>query len=342
MLIEKDKRLMAKISMESGDRNMPEIVKILNKKTIAKLFTLNDMACNIGMKDAYIYSAMDALSALQENRWRKSKDGYEFIKTFYSGIQGFNDSRNEARNTEALRFIDDFNKLPSLLQKKFSDEEGALLSEMPESMYKPILNILNTQISKASETLKPGESLDNGIEDAKRDKIRVTLKKEDGDENLYQYRMGYVAPGFSSSFSVSDFERKVAEHEKVKFATNSNPNHDIYESINFEFPKSAYRTIRELQKIVSVSERKATLVDVMSKLNKEYNINYVVDCKDLFPQTANVRFQNVPLHRAMDILTRVYADTEWEWRKLGFIVVRAPYNPARVRRYSGSGRVGSN
>jgi hypothetical protein len=37
----------------------------------------------------------------------------------------------------------------------------------------------------------------------------------------------------------------------------------------------------------------------------------------------------MPLGQALDELTRIYPDTEWEWRKYGFLVVRGPMNPMR-------------
>lgn len=48
------------------------------------------------------------------------------------------------------------------------------------------------------------------------------------------------------------------------------------------------------------------------------------------PQRADVRLYRMTLGKALDRLTEIYQDTEWEWRKYGFPVIRGPRNPART------------
>lgn len=151
-----------------------------------------------------------------------------------------------------------------------------------------------------------------------------------GDINLY--RITVQGPGQSTSFKINDYEyrqqQQDAERRKRERAGELSP---LYVPTAFEIPNAQAKKRPELKKVVQLDLDRATLVQTLIQLHEKYDIPFVTDPPPLREkaQRVDIHLGPMPLGEVLDKLTQLYKDTEWEWRKYGFLVVRGPFNHAR-------------
>jgi hypothetical protein len=101
--------------------------------------------------------------------------------------------------------------------------------------------------------------------------------------------------------------------------------------VKFALTQEAAKRLPALERKVTIQMRDVSFPEVLRYLHNVYNIAYVCDPGGVMPQRANVNIVNMPLGKALDRLTQIYKDTEWEWRKLNFLLLRGPQNPSRTQ-----------
>lgn len=323
MLIEKDSQLAARISFQKKDAPLEEVLKELRKKTKLSISSTLSRRYALFASEKPLFSVMDSIAALDELRWEKIETGYELIQSFYTGREPVN-ALQEVYNREGMKLIHAFLSLPKATKEGL--KKGMSLDQLPEAMYPPVLTTIQAQLRADLTTLKPGESIDATPADFTRSRIRVFVEEAEGDGNFNQYKVQFAAPALSAGYTVNDYAEKRELHEKEKFRNNENPAFPHYEAISGEVAPAKARAQKELVQPVAISLRNVTFPDVLGFLAEKYNIASVADTASLMPQVATVRLPELPLARALDRLTRLYESTEWEWRRLGFVVVRGPYN----------------
>jgi hypothetical protein len=326
MRLEKDPLLAKRLSLKKAKITVGELLKDLKKQTPLSLSTVLEQQYACGCEEIPLSALMDAIAALDELRWKKKETGYELVQSFYTGTES-DDPLNSLYNREGMKMIHEFLKLPKETRDLL--KSGMSLSQLPEKMYPPMFNTVNAQYN--SERTKPGESIDAKPSDFSRERIRIYVEEVESDGNFNQYKVQYSAPGMSAGYTVSDYAEKRETHDREKAKNNDDPAFPLYEAISSEVPPSKARQQKELNRLVKIELRGVQFPEVLASLAEKYSVPFVCNVPLMMPQKATVRLAEMPLYRALDRLTRIYDETEWEWRRLGFIVVRGPSNPSRIR-----------
>lgn len=330
MRIERDPDLQKLVSLQGDGIVAKDILKELQKHTRRRLTTQLAKQFTLGCSDCKLHAVLDGVSALEELRWERNPAGYELIETFYMGPV-YLDSAQEYQNQQATSIINDFSKL-SKAEKDKLKTDGCQLSSLPYSFYPPIYNSIKSEIEKESAKLAPGESIAVTVSDLTRDKIRIYISEMPTQGDVKAYNIKYVANGISSSYRVNDYPAKKIAHESERDKNNDDESYAFYESVNFELSPSKARLEKKLNEHVEISLKNATLSEVLKLLNEKYTISFVCDTARKNDFRASVRLEEMALSRALDRLTRIFPDTEWEWRRQGLLIVRGSLNLARLRR----------
>ena len=103
----------------------------------------------------------------------------------------------------------------------------------------------------------------------------------------------------------------------------------LYETRKFELTRMEARDLPVFQQKITLTGKQMTFPQVLQSLHQKYGISYVCDPQRYMPQRADIKIPSLPLGDALDYLTGVFHDTEWEWRKYNVLIVRGPLNPAR-------------
>jgi hypothetical protein len=113
--------------------------------------------------------------------------------------------------------------------------------------------------------------------------------------------------------------------DKAATGGNAPTNDRLYTPRRLQINREAAMELAALKKFVTVRAKDATLPEVLKALD----VPFVSDTEAGLPLRADVQIEALPLGAALEKLMKIYAGAEWEYRKLGFLVIRAPENPAR-------------
>jgi hypothetical protein len=274
-------------------------------------------------------SVMDALAALTLYRWeRTEKNGYRLlISQREMNVYKPKNPHQKDRYAQGLKFVQELDKLPAPEQNRIRAGEQVPLHSLPPEMRQAaegVLEALNQEL--VSQGRSAAIELNQLVQGTT---VRLRHQKI---KNFNRYSFGIHVPELGgASISFSDYESHEREAQAARERKIQSGQSDaLYEPVRFALSQDEARKLPALQKKVTVQMRDVTLPQVLRYLHVTYGVAYISDPELAIPQRASVNIVNLPLGKALDRLTQTYDNTEWEWRKSKFLVVRGPNNPSRT------------
>jgi hypothetical protein len=333
--LSKELNLQKRINLEYSIVNFGQIYTRVERDTKIHLYSdyemYNTTPLAVFFKNDEVYKVMDAIASLFLSRWAKKypeKNTRDPIKytMLYEGERMIwvPESKEEILRSEAATpFINGYLTIDSGLKERLNDrmalvgnkDNGLPMQDLSAEMQKSIRNMLGVR-----RIVNPNE---REIPEAEISKSRVIVKYERkpfGIHELY-VTVNTEKGSYSSLYSNS---RKVFESGAIKTETPT-----LYDTRRFRLPNKEYPKIKELNQIISLKRDNIYMINVVKHIHDSLGISCVTEIKDFIPQIANVNISAMPVWKFMDAVTKVYTDTEWEYRKSGVIVVRGPRNSGR-------------
>jgi hypothetical protein len=269
---------------------------------------------------------MDAIAFLWNATWEltKKKEYLFAIDSLWEG--GIYNHSNNTKADFAEAFINDSDNLSERLHNKLFSKENANLppdkaglsaDQLPDIMYKQLLGIANIDHQTATSKLPEGHIVQKPASVPK-SQIRVWLS-QNPKKGYNTYNIKLFGGSFSSSMTVSDVKKKQKEYNNSKINEKYLP---IYRTERNQISQKDKVRVPELKQSVEIHMQRAYLPDILKHLAERYNIPLVGNNRINLPQKCNVDIPKMPLYQVLDELTKLYSDTEWEWREMGMLVVR--------------------
>lgn len=317
-LLERDNRLKKTITILPGPSATARIFSAVGEKTAIRLYTKEDELRAAGMvagcDRVSAASLMDATAALWLARWKKDdRSNYEMLPSQLEENHNLPQNRFETdRAAMGNQFAKDLASLPPRTR-------AALRSGVPVSALPPTLVRTIARLTESVNTQQQEKGDDNPFPLSQLGSSAVKLEVSNrGSYNSYFITLSL--PGWGSmGWRFSDETRKPE-------ALITDPN--LYTPAKFEIKHPDAKKQPLMQRRVSVSVT-GTLPQVLVDLCKTYRVPFVCSPERSLQQRARVRIQDETLAEALDQLVQIYKGCEWEYRRLGFIVVRSADNPAR-------------
>jgi hypothetical protein len=276
-------------------------------------------------KNKPLHASMDAIACLWNGTWSLTpKKEYLFdIDPLWEG-KIYNADQAQADFGEA--FINAIDDLPASLKDKLykpfapgdnPKNAGVSMDQLPNAMYQQLLGIANIDHDHAVANARPGTH-SISPSNVPKNQFRAWVST-DPKRGFNTYTITMHSPEFASSMTISDVKKREKENADAKSAGKEQT---VYRTQKNEVSAQDATHVSELKQIVEIHLAGAYLPDVLKYLAETYGISLVGHNRSLLPQRCNVDIPKMPLHQALDRLTRLYKDTEWEWRKRGMLVVR--------------------
>lgn len=280
-----------------------------------------------GCSNMSIRSAMDGVASLILAEWQDNKTGgYTLLENSDSSKFVYsvtNDAFKKERNDAALQLVNDISKLNNDLKNQINSPNGISLDQVPNHIYNDMMKVMQPIESKAKAELKPNESITPATSISK-DKFSISISRKDVGSNFDAFKLSYKSPFWTGSFTTSNFDLKYPSN------INSSKNQTIsYSTKEHKMSKKSSINSPAANIQVEINTKNETLPGILKYLNNKYNISFVSDSRRFLNQRADINLPRMPLHKALDIITTRYSNTEWELRESGFLIIRGPSNPTR-------------
>lgn len=320
-VLSRDARLRKRLSVPEGELTTLRLFGRVERATSVRLY-----AGNSEMKNASLTAAcrsqtalalLDAVSALWVARWEKDTAnrykllGSEAEESIYLGDNGYQRERLKA----GRQFIKELGRLPPPAQ-------SALLSGVPASSLPPgMLGTVRTMVDALNRESREFRGDTNPFPLHRLAEATAILEPKNRGAVTSFFLTLRLKDWGSMGWSFNNYVAPAQRDAKYGETT--------YVPRKFEVTQKEARKLPALRKLVSLRVKKATLPQVLEMLHRTYSLAYVSDSKTNQTHRADVNFDAIPLGDALDQLAKIYAGTEWEYRKLGFLVIRSAGNPAQ-------------
>lgn len=311
-----DSRLRKTVTVREVDRGLTDLFATVRRASRVSLYTreseLQHARLVAGCKNQPVEALMDAVSALWLVRWEKDQPGrYELLvsEAELSVYQPQNKFQEE-RFAHGRRFSEGLKKLPVALRAMLLSNQRFSPNALPPDMLSSVramVDALNQEYAESGDTNPfPLHRLPEAA-------IRLEHKNPRGVNSFF---LTLELPGWGSmGWLFSDH-------------TPATTSDRLYVPQKLKLRREQAAKLPALQQRVSVEAEQATLTEIVQALYQRHGIPFVADADRKETRRADVRIQNKPLAEALDRLVEVYQGYEWEYRELGFLVFRAPDNPA--------------
>jgi cytochrome c556 len=328
--LENDRLLQTEISQVGKVVSYAHIFKEMSREAKIRLHfakSTGDVANTklvVAYKSMPVGAVMDAVAALYLFRWQKTTDKQYHLLGSSVGADTVFLPKNEYqrdRFAASKAFLASLDKLPATERNRIL--AGSPIHALPPSLQTPVkemIQALNRQ--KVAEGRNPWDM----------DRLRdATLRvSEESREGFRTYKFNVTLPGIrSTSFAYNDYADTKREAERANTKTGNASIGAIYSTALYAVPRREADKQAQMKKRVSLNVRDATLPQVLLMLHQKYDIPFVSQNEKELPQRADVRFDSLPLATALDRLTELYKGTDWELRRLGFVVVWGENNRPR-------------
>lgn len=276
---------------------------------------------------------MDAAAARVLARWEwTDRNAYRLLSPEWELDEVFGAQSEEERERfqSGREFIRVLNALPADERASLESGNPVSFASLPPGMRIAVgamLDPLVREQKKKGWEVFPAERINEAslrlgrLPATEFDRLFLTLK---------------VPGGNGAGFRINDYEtrkqdRDAARQGRQRAGKPGKPEDldDLYVPKRFEVSPEQAKRLPTLKRLVTLDGQNVSFPDVLLLLYKQYGIPFVSDPKIVMPQRADVHLSSMPLGEALDRLTEIYKDTEWEWRKYGVLVVRGPSNGAR-------------
>ncbi len=308
------------------------IYRFLSRKSGLKLsakeieFQRNEIL--IGYQDQPIHAVMDALAAMFLAQWQLDKDTYYLITGphILDKIYGLGDDNKRSRIEAGREFIRAIESAPD--KDNYFSPEGTSFANFSPALQDNIRQMATAVRNQSPRNIGIGEHL------AKLDESTVTLRRSTTITGAVEYWVNIQNSSGGSGFRIHNYGDPMNRNGSP--GASGNEGNLVEQPLKYYPTKKFEISLKEakanhpmLHKTVSLNLKGYTFPLVMKHLHQEYGVPFISDLPKHMPQKANVSIGPVPLGEALDYLTLVYKDTEWELRKSGFVVVRGPTHPGR-------------
>ena len=315
------------VSFEPDGTTCSAIYRFLSRESGVKINTkereFTRLQVFIGYEKQPIHTVMDALAAMYLAQWQKDKEAYYLIsgRHILDAVYGYRDEHKQARLQAGWEFIRSIENIKK--NESFFSPAG-----LPYSSFSPSLQ---NDIRQMMSAMQKQNAAHPGIEAfvANLDQSNITIRRKVGITGTIEYFLGVRNENGDMGFRIHNYGDPKALNNSSNGGKTNIPNTQYYPTEEFEISEKDAKKHPALRKTVTINLRGYTFPLVMRHLHQEYSIPFVSDLPKHMPQKANVSIGPVSLGKALDYLTSVYKETEWELRKSGFIIVRGPTNPAR-------------
>lgn len=333
----RDNRLQVPVTVKPGTLTLAQVLPLLTKATHVNIYTeadwLNRTVFTLACPNRNAAALMDGLAAVYLMRWvRDNKKGYQLLDSAVMSAEYLPHtaaSNNLHRN--GMLFISGLDKLPEALRQAVTSGNKIPVSQLPDTMMQAVKGMAAASIEMHQEILPQSIPLDpNNLNGCS-----LAMQIQPGPQaTVYNCRIEWEGTGQvgMSGFSFDDYLERKAEQDKLL----SGPDSPLVPVGRFEQTQKQAKDLPELKQAVTLKLEKATLADALQKLHDTYGIAYIADLPPTATQTADLVYNSLPLGDVLDRLAQTYKGTEWEWRPLGFLVLRGPQNPARDAQTSGA------
>jgi hypothetical protein len=258
---------------------------------------------------------MDAVAALWLVRWEKDVRGmYKLLPSEAEANIHLPKNRfQQERAGPGRDFAANLRRLPRELRAALLSGRPVAAAALPGDMLQSIGRMTDS-INREQE-LK-GDDNPFPLGRLPQSSIRLDVQNR-GTYNSYFLSLSLAGWG-SMGWRFSDYEEAPAKGS----GKSSNP---IYAPRKLEIKREQALEMPALRKLVSIRAKNASLPEIL----RDLRVPFVSSPEFALQQRADVNIQSEALGAALDKLTKTYTGTEWEYRKLGFLVVRSATNPAR-------------
>ncbi len=301
--------------------------RVLTRKSGLKVASrdaeLNHASVLISYRDQPIHAVMDAIAAMHLSQWEEDKNvfwllpGRQYLDSAYSS----GDQNKQARLQAGWGFI-------RTIESTRNNESFFSPAGLPFSGFSPSLqNDIRQMMAAMQKQLAAHPNIEVFVANLPQSKI--TIQREVGITGVVEYSVRVKNEIGDMGFRIHNYGDPNTSGNASNGGKTTTPNKQYYPTEKYEISPGESKNHPALRKTVTINLRGYTFPLVMRYLHQEYGIPFVSDLPKHMPQKANVSVGPVSLGEALDYLTSVYKDTEWEVRKSGFVIVRGPTNPAR-------------
>lgn len=334
----RDARLRVPVTIAPQVSPLSDVLPQIKRTTHVNVYTHplapTSQKCQVACTNKSAASLMDALASLCLSRWlRDDKRGYEFRDGDPITDQSLPRTQSAWDFQQSgMRFVKGMEALPDEQRSALMKRAVVAVTDLPE----PMMQSIKDHIKAMDEQLREGSPHypDKGLVAENLDDCTVQVTtQQNGLSTVYYLGIYWGRTEHSTNggfcFPFNDFPERKAEIDKR--IASGDPS--IIVTRRFEAMPQA-KELPELKQIVKIKANKATLGEVLQQLHESYGVDYVADAPQRLSGVASFNIGPLPLADALDRLTEQYPETEWEWRSLGFLVVRGFANPARSSRYN--------
>lgn len=328
-LLLKDARLSKAVTMNTGATTTTSVFHAVHRDAAVRLYTedleLKTARLIVAEEGQSAAALMDAVAALWLARWEKdTANKYKLlVPARESNIYLPKNDFQRERFAAGQRFVGALDTLPANLQTALRSGQQIQASALPPGMLRSIRDMADT-LNREKHELR-GDTHPFPLDRVPESHVDLEIKNK-GTLTTYFVTIGLQDWG-SMGWLFTDHEERKRETDRQTGADSA-----IHDTEKVRLTREQVRQIPALKKLVSVQAKQATLPQILRALHEKYAIPFVCDPARFMTQRADVDIRSMPLGEALDKLTDTYQDTEWEWRKMGFLIVRAPGSPARTRK----------
>ena len=327
--LDSDTRLARRVSIAASSPTHIRLYGVVSRKAgvaidrEAAAAEFDNSRVALAAPNAAARALMDAIASRVLARWEKVDRNRYRLLVPGAEIDWIYKAKNEftaERYRLGTEFIQSVGSLDFGLRAEIAAGQPILIARLPAQM-RELLNGMLESCAKENKSkgLGPtvfGSDLSNAT---------LRMQRQSTPPGFQEFWVNVGVPGVGSSgFRINNYASSRAGGQ-----SQTNASSQTHDPQRFEVKPSDAKLLSELKVVVTLDAGKITFPDAMRLLHEKYGFAYISDSKTDMPQKAEVRIPRMSLGEALDRLTEIFKDTEWEWRKYGFIVIRGPNNPAR-------------
>jgi hypothetical protein len=254
---------------------------------------------------------MDAVAAYYRARWEALPTaGYRLLTGEHEPDSVYTPKgvHERARFAAGLEAI-------AALEKMTPAERAGIEMDTVERM----LTAMNRQLEDLKGSPFPVHRLNEA-------EFRLERKDAPG---FHRYMAGVRLRGEqSTNWRFNDYEQKKAERQRRDIERlRRGELLDTYVTARSEIGRQELEKRPELLKVVSLMTKQVSLPVAIRLLYEQTGVPFVSPPEQHLPKRMDVNLPEMPLYQALDRLMEQYKAADWEWRSMGFIVVRIMPNP---------------
>ena len=319
-----DKRLAYKVTLVTREITLSKCLGILSRQSRVPLTAepaFEKEGVVVGLHGVALKDWMDAAATLTYCIWEKSGKGYHLKRTLDHIKDMARDNQPQRDLTKAgLEFADAAQHLPPAMLRLLGDEEDGYkvpFGKLPPKMQEALGRILDAEIERQNLEEPTREHL-RPVTRENLSTTKLSLWKQPSESGYCQYTVGIGIDNIGSTMmSFSDFSRvKQQQEERERKVPTYNP--EGYGQKRADSLKGDF-----LNKPITLSLRGANWEKTaFAVIERAPDVNFLAIAEPpVVSKTKNVFLTQMPLHKALDQLVKIYSFHHWQVRCSGIVVL---------------------